>query len=59
MKNNSSKIATGIVLILLSFFTIGNVCFSSVQCLGYDLVPFGLIAGGIYLIYKGAKIDKK
>ncbi len=55
MKNKSSKIGLGILLILLSSFTVGNVCFSSAECLGYSFVPLCLIIGGAYLIYKAIK----
>ena len=55
MKYNGSKIGLGVVLILLSFFTVGDISFSGAEAIGFSVIPIGLIVGGIYLIYKGTK----
>ena len=54
-----SKIGLGIVLILLSFFTIKNISFANAEAIGFSIVPLGLIVGGVYLVYKGFKDNKK
>lgn len=55
MKYKGSKIALGIFLILLSFFTVENIGFSNAEQVGYSMVPLVLIMVGIYQIFKGIK----
>ena len=59
MKYKGSKIGLGIVLILLSLFTVKDINFSTSEAVGFSLVPILLIAGGIYSIYRGFKKDKQ
>ena len=59
MKYQSSKIALGIVLILISLFTVKDISFANSEAIGISSVPIGLIVGGIYLIYRGSRNTKK
>lgn len=59
MKYNGSKIGLGVILILLSFFTIKDISFANAEAVGFSVVPIGLIIGGFYLIYKGSRNTKK
>lgn len=59
MKYRGSKITLGILLILLSFFTVKDISFANAEATGYSIVPLVLIIGGLYLIYKGTRDTKK
>ncbi len=55
MKYKGSNVALGVVLILLSLFSVGNINFSSNEQAGGSIFTIGLIIGGVYLIKKGLK----